>query len=106
METFKINVVNYNNCIVVTGDTKPIKNLLKSARGTWNARLVNPKNNQRFMGWIFGKSRETEIMQLLNGNGIMFGIDIPDNINDGNYNQYIPDPAEMESDNFCRTNNI
>lgn len=106
METFKINVVHYKNSIVVVGDTKPIKEMLKYAGGKWNARLVHPKTNQRFMGWIFGKARENQIMQLLSGNGIKFGIDIPDNINDGNYNQYIPDPAEMDADNFCRTNNI
>ena len=102
-----IQIVQYSTkAIVVTGDTKPIKELLRSAGGKFNARLTHPKTKLSLVGWIFASKRENQIMQLLTGNGIKFSTELPDNINDGNYNHFIADPADLDADNFCRTNNI
>jgi len=102
-----IYIIQYSSkAIVVAGDTKPIKDLLRSAGGKFNARLTHPKTKRTLMGWIFASKRENQIMQLLAGNNIKFSTELPDNINDGNYNHFIADPADIDSDRFCRDNNI
>lgn len=55
-EPSRIEIKDYKNAILVTGDTKPIKETLKSARGMWNKAL---------QGWIFPKSKRGEVERLL-----------------------------------------
>ena len=103
----QISIIQYSSkAIVITGDTKPIKEMLKLAGGKFNARLTHPKTLRPLVGWIFSKSRQSQVEDLLHGNNVKFSADMPDNINSGNFRDFIPDPAEQEADNFCRTNNI
>lgn len=102
-----INIFNYSTkAIAVTGDTKPIKNLLKSMGGRFNPRLVHPKTGATFMGWIFSAHRLTELEAMLTGNRIKFERTLPDNINSESARDYIQDPGEIDADNFCQRNNI
>jgi len=105
MET--IQIVKYSEkAIVVTGDTKPIKDLLKQAGGKFNARLTNPATKRTLVGWIFSKARQNDLESLLSGNGVKFSNEMPANINSQTVRDYIQDPAEIEADNFCQRNNI
>jgi len=49
----------YKNGIKVSGDTRPWYNYLKQMGGTWNSNLEGGG------GWIFGKNREAELMQMI-----------------------------------------
>ena len=61
----KVTILKYSEkSIVVTGNTKPIKNQLKMAGGAWNARLSNPTTGERMMGWIFAKHRQDKVRLL------------------------------------------
>lgn len=103
----QIQIIQYSErSIVIAGDTKPIKDMLKQAGGKFNPRLTHPKTHTSLMGWIFSKSRETALLSMLSGNGVKYERETPDNINSGNHRDYIQDPAEIDADNFCQRNNI
>jgi hypothetical protein len=100
-----ISILKYSErAIVVTGDTKPIKAILKGAGGKFNSRLTNPITKAPLVGWIFSKSRETDIMGLLSGNGIHYDRVTPSNFNESNIADYIPCPSENVPD-FCPSDN-
>lgn len=92
--------------IIVTGDTKPIKDLLRSAGGSFNPRLTHPVTHQKIVGWVFSKARETELTRLLSGNDIKFDRVTPSDFNESTARDFIQDPAEIDADNFCQRNNI
>ena len=60
VEAGKINVVDYSEkAIAIIGDTKPVKDILKSLGGKFNFRLsCGP-------GWIFPKSKQEQIIEAL-----------------------------------------
>jgi hypothetical protein len=99
-----IQILKYSEkAIVVTGDTKPIKDLLKSAGGKFNGRLTCPITKRSICGWIFSRNRQDSLEQLLRGNGVDFDRVIPSGQTNADY---IADPAEIDADNFCQRNNI
>ena len=58
-------IVDYSQkALAVFGDTRPIKEKLKALGGKFNARLTH--NEKKQSGWIFQKSKEQEIRNLLN----------------------------------------
>ena len=60
VEAGKINVIDYSEkAIAIIGDTKPVKDILKSLGGKFNFRLsCGP-------GWIFPKSKQAQIIEAL-----------------------------------------
>ena len=54
--TGTVIVKNYKKSLLVTGETKPVKDTLKELNGKWNGTLV---------GWIFPVSKEDDIMEAL-----------------------------------------
>jgi hypothetical protein len=62
-----IELLDYSaKAIVVTGDTKTIKDQLKSLGGKFNGFLTHPYNGTKFAGWIFSKRQTETIKQTLN----------------------------------------
>jgi len=61
-------IINYSEkAIAVKGDTKTIKEQLKSLGGRFNPRLKTPENQEtRFAGWIFPKTKEDALRKALN----------------------------------------
>ena len=58
-------IVDYSEkAIAVFGDTKPIKDELKALGGRFNPNLTHDDEKQA--GWIFSKSKEKEVRNLLN----------------------------------------
>jgi hypothetical protein len=63
----KIEILRYSDkAIVVTGDTKPVKDKLKELGGKWNGRLTHPLTEDKFGAWIFPKTKEDKVKQALN----------------------------------------
>ena len=60
VEAGKINVIDYSEkAIAIIGDTKPVKDILKSLGGKFNFKLsCGP-------GWIFPKSKQAQIIEAL-----------------------------------------
>lgn len=60
VEAGKINVIDYSEkAIAIIGDTKPVKDILKSLGGKFNFHLsCGP-------GWIFPKSKQAQIIEAL-----------------------------------------
>jgi lipopolysaccharide export LptBFGC system permease protein LptF len=57
-------IVDYSQkALAVFGDTRPMKEQLKALGGSFNPRLTH--NNEKKAGWIFSKSKEQELMNLL-----------------------------------------
>ena len=57
-------IVDYSlKAIALFGDTKPIKEQLKGLGGRFNPKLTH--DGQKKAGWIFSKSKEQEIRNLL-----------------------------------------
>jgi hypothetical protein len=69
IETLKSNgieIINYSDkAIAVIGDTKPIKDKLKSLGGRFNFRLTHPTTGEKICGWIFPKSKMEEVSVIL-----------------------------------------
>lgn len=62
----QFTIVDYSDkAIAVTGDTKPIACQLRDLGGRFNFRLTCGA------GWIFPKSKESEVRALLNGGAVM-----------------------------------
>lgn len=60
-----LELVHYSDrAIALFGDTKPIKDQLKAIGGRFNAHLQ--QNGKKIAGWIFSKSKEPELMKLIN----------------------------------------
>jgi hypothetical protein len=57
-------IVDYSEkAIAVFGDTKPIKDQLKALGGRFNPKLTH--EGRKHAGWIFSKSKEQEVRNLL-----------------------------------------
>jgi hypothetical protein len=57
-------IVDYSQkALAVFGDTRPIKDQLKELGGRFNPKLTH--NGQKQTGWIFSKSKEQELRNLL-----------------------------------------
>ena len=56
-----ITMNKYKKCILVTGDTHPIKNTLSENSGKWN-RSLN--------GWVFTKSHIDEVIDAIRETGV------------------------------------
>ena len=57
-------IVDYSEkAIAVFGDTRPVKDQLKALGGRFNPKLTHEGGKQA--GWIFSKSKEQEIRNLL-----------------------------------------
>ena len=57
-------IVDYSlKALAIFGDTRPIKEQLKALGGKFNARLTH--NEKKQAGWIFQKSKEQELRNLL-----------------------------------------
>jgi hypothetical protein len=88
----KINLIQYSaKCIVIHGETKPHKEVLKMMGGKWNGRLKHA-SGETFGGWIFPTKSRDEL------NGWMTAL--PENINE----QYIPSPEEMQYESEAHQN--
>lgn len=60
-----VEVVAYSEkALAVFGETKPIKDKLKALGGRFNPFLLN--NGEKMAGWIFPKSKEMELLAILN----------------------------------------
>jgi hypothetical protein len=58
-------IVDYSEkALAVFGDTKPVKDRLMALGGRFNPKLTH--EGEKKAGWIFSKSREQEIISLLN----------------------------------------
>ena len=96
MET-AVRVIQYSpRALAVRGNTKPIKDRLSAMGARFNARLKEEGSDNRFAGWIFSKHRLNKILQILTDaerDGLIGGveIDMPENINDTNAGDYMPD---------------
>lgn len=65
--TPKFQIVNYSEkSIALFGDTKPIKEDLKSLGGRYNANLRPFGEDSRVPGWIFPKKCESAVRELVN----------------------------------------
>lgn len=63
----EIELVSYSEkALAVFGNTKPIKEVLKSLGGKFNAYLTNPTTKEKQAGWIFSKTKEQAIKTALN----------------------------------------
>jgi hypothetical protein len=57
-------IVDYSQkALAVFGDTRPIKDQLKALGGRFNPKLTH--EGEKKAGWIFSKSKEQEIRNLL-----------------------------------------
>ena len=57
-------IVDYSlKALAIFGDTRPIKEQLQALGGKFNARLTHKDKKQA--GWIFSKSKEQELRNLL-----------------------------------------
>jgi hypothetical protein len=57
-------IVDYSQkALAIFGDTRPIKDQLKALGGRFNPKLTH--NEKKQAGWIFSKSKEQEIRNLL-----------------------------------------
>ena len=64
--TRDINILDYSEkAIVVFGETKPVKDTLKSLGGRFNFRLKHPSTGEQLAGWIFAKAKAQEVKQAL-----------------------------------------
>jgi hypothetical protein len=62
--TGNYEIVNYSQkALAVFGDTRPIKDRLKAMGGRFNPKLTH--NGEKQSGWIFSKSKEQELRNLL-----------------------------------------
>ena len=61
-----VYTVSYSEkCIAVFGQTSPIKDHLASIGGKFNPGLTNPQTKNREAGWIFSKTKQTEVQSLV-----------------------------------------
>lgn len=64
-----LQLINYSEkAICVFGDTKPVKDTLKTLGGKFNPALTHPKLGTRLAGWIFSAKKTNEIKQALSIN--------------------------------------
>lgn len=64
IKTETLQLVSYSEkAIAVFGDTKPLKEKLKALGGRFNPFLQ--QNGEKVAGWIFSKTKEDELKQLL-----------------------------------------
>jgi hypothetical protein len=62
-----IELVTYSEkAFAIFGNTKPIKDLLKSLGGKFNAYLTNPTTKEKIAGWIFSNKQMEVVKNALN----------------------------------------
>ena len=95
----KVEIIKYSErAIVVAGDTKPIKEMLKQQGGKFNARLKHPVTQLPLVGWIFSASRLSALEMILAGNNVKYDRLTPSNFNDKTAHHFgCADPAEIHS---------
>jgi hypothetical protein len=60
-----VTIIDYSEkAIAVVGDTKPLKDQLKAARGRFNPFLKDQEGN-RFAGWVFSKKRKEQVERII-----------------------------------------
>lgn len=60
-----IQVLDYSDrAVIVIGDTKNIKDKLKSMGGRFNKFLKHPETGDRVVGWVFPKSKKELLLNL------------------------------------------
>jgi hypothetical protein len=100
-----ISILKYSGkCCVVTGDTKPIKDLLKQQGGKFNAHLTHPVTSAPLMGWVFSLARQNALEHILIANGVHFDRVTPSNFNDQTASHFMPCPSEIAPD-FAKSDN-
>ncbi len=67
--------------VIVHGDTKPVKNQLKTQGGRFNPRLKHPSTGLQIPGWIFSKKgyKERKVYDILRDcqrDGIISGVQV------------------------------
>ena len=76
-----VEILSYSpRAIVVTGNTKPIKDRLKLMGGAWNVRLKHPSTGKPLMGWIFAKHRLEKVRMICldaKRDRLIGGVDVP-----------------------------
>lgn len=61
-----VYTVSYSEkSIAVFGQTSPIKDHLASIGGKFNPGLTNPQTKNREAGWIFSKTKQTDVQALV-----------------------------------------
>jgi len=60
-----ISVIRYKNAIVLTGDTKPVKDDIKELGGKFNKFLTDVDSGEKFAGWIFPTGKRKEVVEKL-----------------------------------------
>lgn len=59
-------IIEYSEkAIAVAGDTKPIKDKLSALQGRFNPRLTHPSTGEKFVGWIFSKTKRADVERLI-----------------------------------------
>ena len=62
-----IRIVAYSEkCFAILGETKPIKDELKSLGGKYNGYLTDPDTGEKVAGWIFGIKKYDSVTTALN----------------------------------------
>jgi len=65
LETTDFLIVDYSQkALAIFGDTRPMKEKLKALGGRFNPKLTHEGTKKA--GWIFSKSKEQELRNLLN----------------------------------------
>lgn len=64
-----VSIIKYKKSIVVTGNTKPLKNTMKENHGRWNPRLKD-EEGKTFCGWIFTTSNIQDLIDSIKEEGI------------------------------------
>jgi hypothetical protein len=62
-----MEIINYTEkSIVVKGDTKSHKDVLKSLGGKWNSKFTHKETGEKFGGWVFPKTKQDIVEKWLN----------------------------------------
>lgn len=64
-----VSIIKYKKSIVVTGNTKPIKDTMKEYHGRWNTRLKD-EDGKTFCGWVFDTSHSQDLIDSIKEEGI------------------------------------
>lgn len=61
-----IQVLDYSDrAVIVIGDTKSIKDTLKSMGGRFNKFLKHPDTGEKVVGWVFSKTKKDALLKLI-----------------------------------------
>lgn len=61
-----IQVLDYSDrAVIVIGDTKSIKDILKNMGGRFNKFLKHPDTGEKVVGWVFPKTKKDALLKLI-----------------------------------------